>query len=164
MKRTSLILLLSLSVGFCYGQGSKQRSKQNVIREICWIKDYETGDKEYKDSEEFFDENGKVIKEFVYDVSGNIKDHFTYEYNEDGKRIKKTEFDDKGKIKNYEVYEYDGKKLIKETFYNSNGNVKKTFTYTYDGKFLKEKKRLDAQDKIVWVKRYEYVKSENEGE
>jgi hypothetical protein len=48
---------------------------------------------------------------------------------------------------------------IEETVLDATGNKLKTFVYTYDAKGLKvERKTLDANGKIIAVRKYQYEK------
>lgn len=151
-----IYLAIVTSVG---AQSKKQLAKQNIRSRIAWEIDYEnTKDKEFKESDRIFDENGEIIEEIEYDEAGRITSHKKFEYNEDGKTIKEISISPKGKIKNYIEYEYNGKRLINEVFYDSKGNIKKTAKYKYEGDLKIEKAQYDSNGKLIYKRRYEYFK------
>ena len=50
-------------------------------------------------------------------------------------------------------------KKIEETYYDGTGKLTKKHTYTYDTKGLKtERKTLDAEGKVIAVKKHVYIK------
>lgn len=81
-----------------------------------------------------YDQNGNVIKKFVY-VDGSITQWCTYEYDENGELIKETWYNADGIV--HSVIEYANGNKVKVTDHNSDGSIFVIYEYDENGRQVK---------------------------
>ena len=113
-----------------YGVVELYNSDELLIKEIG----YELGEPSYY-HENYYNENGEIIKGEHYDFDGELLSYFLYEYNENGDLMKEDLYDSDGKIIAYELYHYDENGfLIKDESFDGNGALEEYVLYTNDEK------------------------------
>ena len=122
---------------------SLYNSKDLHVRSIF----YEQGEITYY-FEDYYNENGDVIKSENYDSDGNLTEYLIFEYNQNGDFLKDSVYDSDGELIIYTLYHYDENgflikqediegdgTLLKYTLYTNdeNGNRIKKEDYSFDG-------------------------------
>ena len=80
-----------------------------------------------------YNENGDVLKESLYDCEGELLAYILCHYNENGFLVKIEEFDGEGALEKYTLYTNDENgNLLKKEEYNSDKTLEDTDLYEYD--------------------------------
>ncbi|MCE5348227.1 MAG: hypothetical protein LLG13_18330 [Bacteroidales bacterium] len=86
--------------------------------------------KQYKESETYYDSRGNVLEVINY-KSGKVNKHFKYQYDSDGNKIKEEELDSSGKIIESSEYKYENGLRVGKIVYDANKKIKSTKIYQY---------------------------------
>lgn len=134
MKIKFLIFILTLNSYFAFSQISTEDEQKirmnNRIRErLEYGFDLNSNDSILKDID-FYDRQGKHIKDNRYDENGEIRYQYLIEYNSNGLMNKQTGYKF-GEISTILTYNYD-----------ENGNRTENFQHSPDGKLLIHQKRI----------------------
>ena len=94
-----------------------------------------------------YNENGVLIKEIFYDYDGYLFAYTLYHYDENGILTKKESFENDGTLTFYHLYEYDENgNLSKDEEYNADGTLYDVEAYEYDENGNLIKKKYDGYD------------------
>lgn len=93
-------------------------------------------------------ENGNMIKELVYDASGDLQTYYSYEYDEDGNLLSRETYNADDELQLRSTYEYDGKgNKTAWSVYSGSGALFSTTEYFYtDGNFTRAETYTPAGD------------------
>lgn len=108
-------------------QGKKPKIKSLVVTEEKYdmlIK------KQYKESETYFDEKGRIVEEISY-KQGKVNKHFKYHYDAEDNKIKEEEFDPSGKLIEFSEYVVENGVRIEKTVFDANKKIKSKKYYQY---------------------------------
>lgn len=111
----------------CQQSGSDGKIKSIIVFEQ---KNDMLINKQYKESETYYDSRGNVLEEINY-KSGKVNKHFKYQYDSDGNKIKEEELDPSGKIIESSEYKYENGLRVRKIVYDANKKVKSTKIYQY---------------------------------
>jgi antitoxin component YwqK of YwqJK toxin-antitoxin module len=106
----------------------REKRKNLVVKEL---NTYANGKKQWLDHQTVWDENGFKREEIEYTIYGQ-RERITFEYDENGKCIRENVFNDKNKLYRIRKYEYlpDGRKKVQYN-YNPDGKLYSTKIYDY---------------------------------
>ncbi|MDR3269561.1 MAG: hypothetical protein LBT83_10925 [Tannerella sp.] len=111
------------------GKDSIREKRKNLV--VKEINTYANSKKQWLDHLTVWDENGFKVEEIEYAVYGQ-RERVTFEYDEDGKCIRENVYNDKNKLYRIRKYEYlpDGRKKVQYN-YNPDGKLYSTKIYEY---------------------------------
>ncbi len=132
MKRSKTVQFLFLLLGMSLtatGQisGDNGKIKSIIVTEVKYDM---LINKEYSESETYFDLKGNIIEEIKY-KQGKIDKHFKYQYDENSNKILEEEFDSSGKIKESSEYIYEKGLRVEKTVFDSKKKIKSKKFYKY---------------------------------
>ncbi|MDR0713285.1 MAG: hypothetical protein LBF89_03370 [Bacteroidales bacterium] len=107
---------------------SREKRRNLVTKEF---NTYAGGKRQWLDHLTVWDVNGYKVEEIEYAVYGQ-RERITFEYDENGKCIRENVYNDKNKLYRIRKYEYfpDGRKKVQYN-YNPNGKLYSTKVYEY---------------------------------
>jgi len=86
--------------------------------------------KQFKESETYYDSRGNVIESITY-KQGKVDKHFKYQYDLENNKIIEEEFDTSGRIKETSAYKYENGMRTEKTVYDPNKKIKLKKHYIY---------------------------------
>lgn len=105
------------------------RIKNKINEQLTYRIDINTNDSILTD-QNFYNENGKLIKDLRFNEKGDIRYSYLIEYDDNNQMIKQTGYNESGEISTVLTYKYD-----------SNGNRTDYFQHKPDGTLLNHQKR-----------------------
>lgn len=153
------IFIIYLMSSTCFAQSRKEAKKNHLKSVTEIVSDFSSG-KEVKhyDVQKKFDKNGNVTEEINYDKKGVIESKTLTKYNSEDDKIEELVYDPSGKLQSKTLFKYDfnGEKIEEQVFNDKNALVSKVI-YVNNAQGLRlERKTLDAQGKVLQIKRYVY--------
>jgi antitoxin component YwqK of YwqJK toxin-antitoxin module len=86
--------------------------------------------KQFKESETYYDSRGNVIESITY-KQGKVDKHFKYQYDLENNKIVEEEFDTSGHVRETSVYKYENGMRTEKTVYDPNKKIKLKKHYIY---------------------------------
>jgi len=132
MKRVKTVQIIFILLGMsltAIGQisGNNDKIKSIIVTEVKYDM---LINKEYSESETYFDLKGNIIEEIKY-KQGKIDKHFKYQYDENSNKILEEEFDSSGRIKESSEYVYEKGVRVEKTVFDSKKKIKSKKFYKY---------------------------------
>jgi hypothetical protein len=128
--RTTVLIILILGAALSV-EGQKAKYSANVKSLVISEEKYDMlVNKQYKESETYYDIKGNITENITY-KQGKANKHFKYEYDSDNNKIKEQEFDATGRLKESSEYKYENGFRTEKTVYDPNKKLKSKKTYVY---------------------------------
>lgn len=122
------ILLLIVSVpARSQDPGAEKKIKSIIITEEKFDM---LINKQYKESETYYDTHGNIIEEISY-KEGRVTKHMKYRYDDEGNKIREEELSPSGKLVKVSEYKYANGLRVEKIVYDADMKVKSKKHYVY---------------------------------